>query len=358
MKKSEIEDKKTLSSWYNYSGPEDDVILSSRIKLVRNLADFPFVVKASKMDKERICSIICDAFNQKEEYAYIKKSDISDFGRKILFDKNILPLDPKFDFSGLFLSSGENLYALLNNKEHLKLIAFASGFQPEYLMQEIYKLDEYLQSKLQFAASYEFGYLTSQLKDCGTGMKLSLRIFIPSTVIQNAFTDLIKYLKDRHFSIKSVFENSARNCIFDIFPETSFDGSELDQLAEMQALGTYILKTERKIRSKLADNNSTIVLDLVKKMYVMGMNALLLDYSEVEEILNAIKLGLQLRILSGIEESELNALYYTTKDGHLIYLIDNYSFSYEDDIKNSLSMQIQRLRAVVVQQAMGKIIFK
>ncbi|MCR4743267.1 MAG: hypothetical protein K5866_10420 [Treponema sp.] len=358
MKNSQVKNNESLSSWYNYSGPEDDIIISSRIKLVRNLADFPFVVKASKLDKERICSIICDAFNQKEEFNFIKKSDISDFGKKLLFDKNIIPLDPKFDFSGLILSSSENLYALVNNKEHLKMTAFAPGFQAEYLMQEIYKLDEYLQSKIQFAASYEFGYLTSQLKDCGSGMKISLRVFIPAILMLDGLVDLIRHLKEKHFTFKAVFDNSRRNCLFDLCPESSFDGSELDQLAEIQSLATYILKRERKFRSKLADNNSTIVLDLVKKMYVMGMNALLLDYSEVVEIISAIKLGLQLKIISGIEESDLNSLYYTTKEGHLIYLIDNFSFSYEEDVKKSLSMQIQRLRAVVVQQIMGKIIFK
>ena len=171
-----------------------------------------------------------------------------------------------------------------------------------------YKIDETLQNKLQFAASMEFGYLTTHIKNCGTGMKISLRVFIPSIVFDGKFDDLVQMVTEKKYCIQPVFKSSEATdfatCIFDIFPSNSSAGTELDQMAEMQALGILILKTERKIRQKFADNNPTIVLNFVKRNYAVAMYSSLLTYEEGVNIIGAIKWGLQIGVVSGILESD------------------------------------------------------
>lgn len=356
-----MSNKNTIVPWYNLSGNGHDVVISTRLRLIRNLADFPFCVKLNQEDKERVSSLIYDAFLGDETFHYIKFSDVSAPGREILCDKNIIKNQKNYNCSAVIINSDEATSAIVNDVDHLRLAAFTSGLDPEKLMEKIYKVDEFLQTKLQFAASYEFGYLTSRIKDCGTGMKISLRVYIPSIVFSGKFDDIISMVQEKGYVLKPLFKSKDNadfsNCLFDISPSCSAEGTELDQLAVIQSIGLLILKTERKIRSEFADNNNTIVLNFVKKCYAQAMYSLLLSYEETVNILCAMKWGVETKIISGIEENELNSLFYRSKHGHLLYLSDNYSFSFEDDIKADLELQIQRLRAVVIQQAFEKIVF-
>lgn len=354
-------ENKQIIPWYSIEGAYDDVIFSTKVKLKRNLADFPFTAKLKEEDKERVTSLIYDAFCELQDFNFIKFNEISEPGREILIDKNIIKNKKKYSCSAILLGKDEATYGIVNEEDHLTIANFLSGFDSEKAMEKVYKLDEFLQTKIQFAASYEFGYLTSNLLDCGTGLKISLRIFIPSIVLSGKFEDIIALVREKGFSIKPIFKPAENadfsNFIFDIFPLTCFEGTELDQLAGIQALGMLILKTERKIRKEFADNNPTIVLNFVKRAYAKAMYSLLLSYEDGVNVLSALKWGLQTKLISGILECDLNALFYRTKHGHLLYLSDNYSFSFEKDIKSDFELQIQRLRAVVIQQAIEKINF-
>ena len=84
------------------------------------------------------------------------------------------------------------------------------------------------------------------------------------------------------------------------------------------------------------------------------MSSLLLTYEEAADIISVMKFGLQCGKVSGLLEKDLNALYYRAKHGHILYVNENYAFSYEEDLKKDLSARLQRLRAIVIQQAFEK----
>ena len=348
------------SSWFAKTGPYDDVILSTRVRLVRNLADFPFPAKMSKDDFERIDSLVYDAFCQKEDYHFIKFNELSDPGKEILQDKNILGDHP---CTAVVLDhADESTACLVNESDHLKLSTFTSGLDCEKAIEKIDKIDEFLQEKLQFAASFDFGYLTSHIKDCGSGMKITIRVSIPSIVLSGQFDAIVSLVREKKLQIKPVFKPNEydkadfANCIFDISTSNSAEGTEFDQMAVIQAAGIFILKTERKIRREFADNNSTVVLNFFKQNYAKALYSLLLTYEESVCILSAVKWGLNIGLISGISDSELNALYFRGKDGHIKYLCDNFTFSFFFDIKQSENLQIIRLRTIIIQQAFEGIV--
>lgn len=348
--------------WFALAGSYDDVVISTRALLIRNLADFPFPVKMNEDDRQRVKSLVYDAFSPDESFHFLDFSSISSPGREILKDKNIIKNTKDFSCDAVVLNDDDCTSCIVNESDHIRISSFVAGLETEKAMEKVYKLDEYLQAKLQFAASYEFGYLTSHIRDCGTGMKLSLRIFIPSIVLSGAFKDIDSLLESRHFYIKPVCKvgdtADFSNCLFDVYPVSNAEGTEFDQMAAIQSIGMLILKTERKIRREFADNNPTIVLNFVKRAWAKAMYSLLLSYEDCVDIILSIKWGLQTGFISGILECDLNALLYRTKNGHLMYLSDNYVFSFEEDVKSDQKTQIQRLRAIVIQQAFENIKIK
>ena len=198
--KKQKNNKETESAWFAHKGPDNDVILSTRVRLVRNLADFPFPSKMNEEDRYRVNSLVYDAFSSLDSFHYLDFKELSRPGKEILIDKNILSEQkastaentsktgesPKKSYEPtavLFNYEDESLSCLVNESDHIKLSAFVSGLDCERAMEKIFKVDEKLQEKLQFAASIDFGYMTSHIKDCGTGMKISIRILIPSIVL-------------------------------------------------------------------------------------------------------------------------------------------------------------------------------
>ncbi len=377
--KTQKSNKEVESAWFSHKGPDNDVILSTRVRLVRNLADFPFPSKMNDEDRYRVNSLVYDAFSSLECFHYLDYNELSQPAKEILKDKNILS-DKKINTSQesstsseeaneknevsavLFDYEDESLSCLVNESDHIKLSAFVSGLDCERAMEKVFKVDEKLQEKLQFAASIDFGYMTSHIRDCGTGMKISIRILIPSIVLSGQLDSVISLIQEKKLQIKPVFKPGQSdlcdfsNFIFDISTSNSFEGSEFDQMALIQSVGKLILKTERKIRTEFADNNSTVVLNFFKQNYAKALYSLLLSYEECVSIVSAVKWGLHIGLISGISDSELNSLYFRAKSGHIKYLCDNFNFNFEDDIKKSENLQIKRLRTIVIQQAFEGIV--
>ncbi len=347
------ENQKTNIPWYSLSGPFDDVILSTRVRICRNLADFPFAIKMKMEDFERINSLFYDAFQKNPDFYYIPWNSISETGRKILKDKNIIKNLKKYYCSAVVMNNDDCTSAVINETDHIKISSFTAGFDIEKAMQKVYKIDEYLQSQLQFASSYEFGYLTSRIKDCGTGMKISLRIFIPGIILQGHLGDFKNLVSEKKFVLHQISGDCSG--FYDIAPSCACVGTEIDQLAEMQAFGMQIIKAERKFRRQSVDNNFESLLNVVKHDFSIVMSKYLLWYDRVLSIVGALKYGLQAGFVSGILENELNSLIFSTKDGQLLYLMDNYDFSFEEDIRSNKESQILRLRAVVIQQALENV---
>lgn len=339
---------------------QDDVVISTRVRLARNLADFPFVAKMSLDDKNRVDSLVFDAISADNSFNHFPFANISDEARQLLMDKGVIKNN---ECTSVILDDKETVSILANSTDHVRIASFVYGLDCEKAMENVYRVDEYLQKKLQFAASFEFGYLTSHIKDCGTGMKISFRCFIPAIILAGKMQEIVEYIHKNHFSLIPVYKSDDEsgdfaNCIFDIETSVASVGTELDQMAALQAAGTYILTTERKFRKEFADNNPTIVLNFVKQAFAKGMYSMLLSYTEGVNVISGIKWGLQTNVLTGTEEKELNDLYFKTRQGHMKVLCDNVDFSFSDDIKDDEDLKIQRLRTVLIQQTLDKISFK
>ncbi len=339
--------------WFSKPGQEDDIVLSTRVRLVRNLDDFPFYRKMTEDDKIRVDSLIYDAFNDLEDYSFCNYDKLTESEKSILQDNNIAGKK----CTSIILNKNDNsISGLTNESDHLKISCFEAGLNCESAARKIYNLDEKLQQKLQFAASLDFGYLTSNLCDCGSGLKISLRLLIPSIILAEKLEDVKDMLEKNQLSMTKVYssqtlpKDSFANYIYDITTQNSLSGTELDQIASIKSNCMIILKMERKIRREFTDNNNTIILNFLRQKYFKALSSLLLTYEEACDVISAIKWGTSLNLINGLSQNDLNALYFLETPSHLNYLCSNYDFSFEEDIKQNRFLEIERLRAIVLHQ--------
>lgn len=341
-------------SWYDCPGEAMDVVVSTRVRFARNLANFPFPSNFKNDDCERVQMIVFAAFSQLEnaaDYKAIKSKNLDDNGASILIERGVLENHQ----TGIIMRNDGFLSCAVNAVDHLRLSCFKNGLDLRKSFDECVAVDQSLQKYLQFAASYSFGYLTQKLPDCGSGIKMSARVYLGAAAMCGKFNIIVDYCKENKLLIEPAFpsisQGSAAGLMYQISTTDAFNGSELDQLATFESCLKFITETERKISSEYADNKKTLIKNSVIRAYTIAKFSMLISLREGIDIISDLKMGLRIGLISGIQDSVLSGLVYKIQRGYLQFLLSDGNFTFEEDILNDNNAKIDRLRALVMQEA-------
>ena len=352
-------------AWYNAAGEDDDVVVSSRVRLARNLANFPFPGRCHQDDSERIQNIIFDSFNHFEDaeaYLSIEISSLEKIGEKILCERGLI--EPaaagKKRGSGLINRLDGISACLVNSVDHVRISSFSTGLACNSAFVHSSKIDQQLQESVQFAASYEFGFLTSSVNDAGSGMKSSIRVHIPSIAFGGKIKELAAYVNARGFSISDCFgagneTGTSLGNFYQISTSSSMNGNEVDQLAAITSLGKYICELERKSRESIVAAKSTIMRDRILRALAKAKFCILLNLRESIELVSDLKWAYDVGFVRNMEEHDFNSLLYRIQPGHVEFLIRSGSFNFEDDVISDAVLKENRIRAVLIQKNFDKL---
>ncbi|MCK9169735.1 MAG: hypothetical protein M0P01_04910 [Treponema sp.] len=348
--------------WYTYNGTDSDVVVSTRGRLARNLANFQFPETLRSDDSERVRALVFDSFSQFEnadDFHYVQSDALGDLGARILTERGVLDIPSA---SGIVMRSDGRVSCLVNSIDHVRIASFAPGINCEKVFSDCHSIDEELQKTLQFAASYEYGYLTASVNDVGSGLKLSVRVHLPSLSFLGESENIFRGLREKGLCVTSVYGTGddygkSLGSYYQISTFSSFTGSELDQIASIKSAGKYIVETERKFRLKCTENKPTVVHNIILRSFAAAKFSALMPLREAVAVISSVKWGLDMGIIHGIDDSTLCGLLYRVQNGHLEFLLQNGNFTFEDDIKDDLPQKIERLRALILQEAFEKISF-
>ncbi|MBQ7159214.1 MAG: hypothetical protein IJS09_07325 [Treponema sp.] len=347
-------------AWYAYAGPEDDVVLSTRVRLARNLANFPFPSHFSSDDAERVQALVFDSFAQgsdPDSYQALAVKDLDDLGTKILCERGVL--DEKLKNApgtGIVMRTDGKVACTVNLKDHVRISAFVPGLAGSAAYDMCHELDAELQKKLQFAASYDFGFLTTAFSDSGSGMKVSARLHLPSISFCGQLNDYSKELNEKGVDISACFGSGSERgaslgAYYQVSTKTSATGSEFDQMASIVSAVKYLAESERRLRETVLLKHPTELQNMLFRAYASAKYSTLMPLRESVDIISKIKWGKDAGLLSGIDDSELCALLYRVQDGHLQFVLKNGTFHFPEDIVENQQLQTERLRAVILQEA-------
>lgn len=348
-------------AWYCLKGNDQDVVLSSRSMLCRNLANFPFPEILNNSESERIQAIVFDAFNylkNSSEFHTVAVKLLDDTGSKIMSERGILlPYEGKE--AGIILRNDGKVSCTVNTDDHVHISSFCSGFNIDHTTNSVYEIDCELQKHIQFAASYDFGYLTSNILNSGSGLVLSAKLHLPFTSMMNKINYLATEVIGGDFTLTATYgpgsRGSSLGSYYTISNSASVAGTEFDQIASMQCALQNIVREERINREKCKIEKKSIIIDNAYKGLAFVNSALFAEKKEAVEIVSRVKTGIDLGFLKGTDDSVLHALLFRIQEGHLEYVLDNGSFSFEDDVKNDKGLMTDRLRALILQEALENV---
>lgn len=344
--------------WYTADGPDSDIVLSSRVRYARNLSGFVFPLAIKADDAERVQSIVFDAFNHldmSENYQIVRMTNVDALGKRILSERGIIGSDAGSEpWKGVVIRNDGVLSATVNIEDHLRIAAFYPGLSLSSCYACVSLIDAEIQKKVQYSALADFGYLTSSILNIGSGMKASVLVCLPALCMNEMLDRVIREYLSQGFTVRGYYgsdQGTSLGCLYQISNSSGADGDIPMQIARMEQATKKLVELERRSRQELKTSSPTTLENSVFRAIVTAKYARFVSFHESVDLIHRIKLGLNLGLITGIENKDITALLYRVQTAHINFVILTESIIIEDDI-HSEELRLDRLRAMVMQEVL------
>lgn len=318
-----------LGEWLRGTGPESDVVVSSRIRLARNLADYPFTGRASPAQKTEIVSRVKEAIARAELPAKLDYHDIPGMAaldRQFLVERQLISRELAAVLDGprgVAFDAKESTSVMVNEEDHLRLQVLRSGFALDDAWTDIDHLDDALESKLAYAFHPQFGYLTACPTNVGTGLRGSVMLHLPALGLTKQIEKVFKALQKINLAVRGLHGEGSRafGDLYQISNQVTLGKSEQKILGEIKEVILTILQYERQARTVLVKERKRDEQDRVARALGTLGSATMITAEETMELLSVVRLGIHLRLIDDVPATAVNQLFIQTQAAHLQKLV-------------------------------------
>ena len=315
----------TPGPWLSDDGPDTDVVMSCRIRLARNIAGFPFVGRANDAQRREILRVAQQVLLSTplaEGMFWVDLSQSSTRDRQLLMERHLISRHlAEADFPrGVAVSGDETLSIMVNEEDHLRLQVLGPGLGLDKLMGLINEVDDAIESKLDFAFSRRWGYLTACPTNVGAGIRLSVMMHLPGLKLTGEIDRVRRAAKDLHLAVRGYYGEGSESAgdFYQVSNQITLGCSEQELLAEFRdRILPEIIKYEQHARQMLVERNPTLLDDRIHRAVGILRTARLLGAEEAMKLLSRVRLGVRLRRLPGIELRTINHLLLQIQTAHL-----------------------------------------
>lgn len=318
-------------SYWTKKGPRNNIVISSRIRLARNLQSLPMPLYQNETEGhivlERVRKAAEDLNGQegvKQAYPlhFIKLHELPSLEKQILLEKHLISpqhLEDKPN-KGLLISENEAVSIMINEEDHLRIQVLFPGLQLEKAWEVADKIDNLLESKLDYAFHEEKGYLTSCLTNTGTGLRASVMIHLPALVITKQAPRIFTTLGQLGLAVRGIFGEGteATGHIFQISNQITMGQKELEIIQNLTNVTLQLIDKEEETRAVLLKETPLQVKDRVGRALGILKYAAVLSSQEALNLLSDVRLGVDLGLVDvGMVSNELTELMIYAQPGFL-----------------------------------------
>lgn len=338
-----------MLNWYLQNGKDSDVVISSRIRLARNLANFPFMEKADTQTKQKIEDTIKE-ITPSIGYGlkFVKLKDMDEITKMTLLEKRLV--SPNFalnkeDIGAMLINDDENISIMINEEDHFRIQVMASGLDLENLINFATEIDEKISSLVNYAYNEKYGFLTACPTNAGTGIRASVMVHLPGLARTGNIRKILEVINNFGMNIRGIYGEGTKSGgdMYQVSNKQTLGLSEQEIVKNLKLITEKIIEQERLARKILARDNIELE-DKIYRAYGIFTNARKISSEEARDLLSEIKLGTDLGILQELNDLKVKKLELYTKPANLQKYLGKQVDSYERDIK----------RAEVIRQIIGE----
>lgn len=341
--------------WLDGSGPESGIVLSSRVRLARNLSDVSFTNRSSEKEQQSVLEQFRRASQEAgilRRGAMLQISHLSMLDRAFLQERHLIsPALMKMDLdSGLYLDEREMVSVMVNEEDHLRLQVMQSGLRIQSTWEIIDRIDDQLSDHLKFAFSEQYGYLTACPTNVGTGMRASVLIHLPALVLTKDIDQVIKGIGQVGLAVRGFYGEGTDvlGNLFQVSNQATLGRTEEDIVDNVQRFTKQIIDFERKARETLLSEARHQIEDKIWRAYGLLQNARVLSSEELMSLISAVRLGVSMEIITSVSIATLNSMMILMQPAHLQKLFRRKMDADERDVRRA-EMVREKLKTLAVE---------
>lgn len=306
----------------------DDVVVSSRIRLARNLKNEKFPIKMTPDEAQAVVEKIKNAVLDSNttlanDYTFFKMKDIPDIEQNVLIEKHLISpaLSKNEDMSAFMLSKDEKSTIMINEEDHIRLQVLGNGLCLDKCWDKADKIDDVLEEKLEYAFDNELGYITSCPTNLGTGMRASVMLHLPALALTNQIEKVLLAVSQIGIAVRGVYGEGTKSMgdLFQISNQGTLGASEQTLIDRINQISMQIVEKERNTRKYLLENNKNYVENEIYRAYGLLKYSRILSTSEAMKLLSYLKLGVNLDIIKDMKNEDIDKLMIRVQANNISY---------------------------------------
>jgi protein arginine kinase len=320
-------------------GPNDRIVMSSRVRLARNVRDFAFPGWAKKPERIKVLELIRPAVEGLPEMAgaFSEVMDnLTALDKQILVERHLISREhaAKSVGSGLVLNKEETFCVMINEEDHMRMQALRPGLQLRQAWNAIDRLDTALEKKLDYAFSNELGYLTACPTNLGTGIRVSAMLHLPGLVLAEQINPIIQSVNKLGLAVRGLYGEGteALGNVFQVSNQMTLGETEGAIVERLEKVLSQIIEHEENARQILMEQRPKVIYNHIGRAYGILANAHSITSKETMNFLSLFRLGVDMGVFPGVDRSLVDELFLTTQPAHLQRKLSDKMSAEERDI--------------------------
>src|SRR5438105_6020754 len=305
-------------------GPFDRIVMSSRVRLARNLKEAAFPGWAKKPERVRLLELIRPAVealpDMKDAFSQTMDS-LSTLDKQILVERHLISREhaAKSAGSGLVLNRDETLCFMINEEDHLRMQALRPGLQLRQAWTAIDQADSALERGLEYAFNNDLGYLTACPTNIGTGIRVSAMLHLPGLVLAEQINPIIQSVNKLGLAVRGLYGEGteALGNVFQVSNQMTLGEAEIVIVERLEKVLAQLIEHEENARGTLLEKKPKMVYNHIGRAYGILANAHSISSKETMNLLSLMRLGVDVGLFPGVDRSLVDELFILTQPAHL-----------------------------------------
>ncbi|MDW8800206.1 protein arginine kinase [Clostridium sp. A1-XYC3] len=332
-----------MENWIKSQGRNDDLVLSSRIRLARNLNKIPFPHKMDEEGGKKLIKDVENAFytssHTEDKFKTIRLWENGFIDNEVFFDKHLISknLLDNTSKAAFIVDENETVSIMINEEDHIRIQGITSGLDLEEVQDLCGKIDNLLEEKLDYAFDENLGYLTTCPTNIGTGLRASVMIHLPSLTITNKMNGVLNAVTQVGMTVRGLYGegSKARGNIYQVSNQITLGLSEEEIISNLKAVVSQIINEENLSRENLIRKYKYETEDRIYRALGILKSAVLLNPDECLKLLSDVRLGVEMGIIKDVSKVVLNNLLVDTQNAVIQQLYDKKLSSKERDLSRA-----------------------
>jgi protein arginine kinase len=310
--------------WLRGTGKESDIVISSRIRLARNIAGYPFLSRANLKQRREVESLLRKTIierNIAQDVSYVNLNKATAIDKLFLVERHLISKEHAEGEGerGVAFGKSETVSLMINEEDHLRIQVIRSGFELKNTWDTIDEIDNILGESLNFAFSSRFGFLTACPTNVGTGMRVSVMLHLPALGMTKHIEKVFNAVGKLGLVVRGLYGEGTKvsGDLYQISNQFALGKSEKEILSIIESVIPRITSYERMARKALVMESKDQLEDRIWRSYGMLKAARMITSEEILQLLSQVRMGVNIGLIDDIEMQTLNELFVLTLPAHL-----------------------------------------